>query len=456
MMEQSWLARSVHGYIYIATDKKITGVSFDSRDVKPGDVFFALRGSQHDGHEYAQDAFQKGAVCAVVERKVSDTLPQIIVSDSRKALIEASKAYLTLSRPYVVAITGSVGKSSTKELTATALSQHFNVVKAKQSYNTDIGLAKTILDSQPKCLRSTVMVLEMGMQRRGEIAELCWLAQPLIGVITRIGTAHLEYHGTRQSIAFAKSELLDAIDFDGAAVINADDDLKPILAFNSLVPIYTFGRSATAHFRIVNAVQRNGRLHVDIDAAGEKVRLTLNAFGVHSAYNACAALSVAYIMGVDLRPAARAISEQVHLLEGRLQPVAGLNGSLLLNDTYNSNPESLAAALEAVATYPRESVVVLLGDMLELGEASGELHRNMAVKAASVASRIYYCGAFTKEIEEGVRLSGKALKRLCFCKSLDELVEEAKVECDAGKVILVKASHAAGFDRVVEALRAKV
>lgn len=417
-----------------------TSYHTDSREVLPGGLFFALRGARLDGHRFVGDAVRRGATGVVVERPVEApaAVAQVLVADSWRALYDLAGHVLGQVAPLVVGVTGSNGKTSTKELTAAALSSHYRVLKSEGNLNTETGLPLTLLRLEP---HHTVAVLEMGMQRRGEIARLAQLARPRVGVVTAIGSVHAEFFPEGpEGIARAKAELLEALPVDGLAVVNADDPYFDLLSSCSAAPVRGYGLEA-GEFRGLDyrPLPEGGSL---LSVEGVPVRLRLS--GRHQARNALAALVVAEHLGIPLVEAAPALAtvEVAH----RLQERSAAAGYLLVDDSYNASPESMLAAFEALAERPRRGrLLALLGEMRELGPLAEEAHRRVGERARGVFDRV--------AVVEGGQ--GQVLAEAAGAELLPHLAEAVgwvRATARPGDLVLVKASHGVGLHQVVEEL----
>ena len=332
----------------------------DSREVVHGGVFFALRGAEMDGHRFVSDAITRGAAAVVVERRVDlpSGIAEVRVADAWAALYALASFTLRRVRPLTVAVTGSNGKTSTKEMIVAILSKRFNVKKTSGNLNTETGVPLTILSLEPE---HTALVAEMGMQRAGDIARLVALARPSVGVITNIGTVHMEFFESQEHLARAKGELVAALPEDGVAVLNADDQFYAMLVAMTSAKVASFGiTKGDCRAEGYRSLTGGGS---QFTVRGVDVRLSLE--GRHQALNAVAALTAGVSTGVPLEEGAQALAEVE--VEHRLQelPVAG--GYSVVDDAYNASPESMLAAFEALAESPRRGrLLAVLGQMSEL------------------------------------------------------------------------------------------
>jgi UDP-N-acetylmuramoyl-tripeptide--D-alanyl-D-alanine ligase len=411
----------------------------DSREVVPGGVFFALRGAEKDGHEFVADAMDRGAAALVVERSMGRIpgIVQILVPDTWEALYAMARFVRDRVRPLVVAVTGSNGKTSTKEMVAAALASRHNVLRTSGNLNTETGVPLTMLRLEPE---HTALVLEMGMQRAGDIARLVALAQPSIGVVTNVGSVHMEFFASPEDLARAKGELVAGLPETGFAVLNADDPYFDLLAGMTAARVTGFGTDA-GDFRAE-------RYHVLPEAGcaftvrGAEVRLAVD--GRHQALNAVAALAAADAAGVPFDAAVEALAAVV--IEHRLQEVPAPEGFLIVDDAYNASPESMLAAFEAMAERPREGrLLAVLGQMGELGALAGESHRRIGRRAAEIFDAVCV-------------VDGGRARILAEAAGADIVPDRAaafawvKEHAHKGDRVLIKGSHSMRLDQLVEEL----
>jgi UDP-N-acetylmuramoyl-tripeptide--D-alanyl-D-alanine ligase len=350
----------------------------DSREVVQGGVFFALHGAEMDGHRFVDDAIKRGATAVVVERRmnVPTGIAEVRVPETWTALYALAAYTLGHVNPLVVAVTGSNGKTSTKEMIAAILGKRFNVLRTSGNLNTETGVPLTMLALQP---HHSALVLEMGMQRPGDIARLVALARPTIGVITNVGTVHMEFFESREALARSKGEMVSGLDEHGTAILNADDQFFPMLVAMTTARVRSFGVVA-GDFRAdgYRALEGGGG---QFSVRGVQVKLGLE--GRHQAVNAVAALATGVTAGVTLDEGAAALANVA--IEHRLQELPAPGGYSIVDDAYNASPESMIAAFEALAESPRRGrLLAVLGQMGELGAVSEESHRRVGWRAAEV------------------------------------------------------------------------
>jgi UDP-N-acetylmuramoyl-tripeptide--D-alanyl-D-alanine ligase len=411
----------------------------DSRELGHGGVFFALRGAEMDGHRFVDDAIKRGATAVVVQRRmeVPTGIAEIRVPDTWAALYALASYTLERVSPLVVAVTGSNGKTSTKEMIAAILGRRFNVKSTVGNLNTETGVPLTILALEP---HHTALVLEMGMQHPGDIARLVALARPSVGVITNIGTVHMEFFQTREELARAKGEMVAVLPEQGIAVLNADDQFYPLLVAMTSARVMSFGVT-TGDFRAegFRALTGGGS---QFSVRGVEVRLMLE--GRHQALNAVAALAVGASAGVPLEQGAEAL-EQV-AVEHRLQEVPLAGGYSIVDDAYNASPESMIAAFEALAESPRRGrLLAVLGQMGELGALSEESHRRVGRRAAEVFDAICVVDGERARI-----LAESAGAELVAGRPA--AVDWVRRNVREGDRVLIKASRGVGLDEVVKEL----
>jgi UDP-N-acetylmuramoyl-tripeptide--D-alanyl-D-alanine ligase len=411
----------------------------DSREVVEGGVFFALKGAEMDGHEFVPDAINRGAGLLIVERRM-ETLPgvgQVLVTNSWDELYALARYAADRVQPLVVAITGSNGKTSTKELVSAALGRRYNVLHTSGNLNTETGVPLTMLRIEPE---HTALVLEMGLQRPGDIGRLVELAQPSIGIITNIGTVHIEFFASQDELAASKGELVKGLPESGLAVLNADDKYFDDLSGMTPAGIRSFGL-AKVDYRAESyrAVPEGGST---FKVRGIEVRLGLE--GRHQALNAVAALAAADFAGVPLEVGAEALSEVS--VEHRLQEIKAPAGFIVVDDAYNASPESMLAAFAAVNDRPRTGrLLAVLGEMRELGGLAEESHRVVGLHAAKVFDAVCVIDGdrarILAEAAGGEVVANRA-----------EAVLWVRRNAQAGDRVLVKGSHGVRLEEVVKEL----
>jgi UDP-N-acetylmuramoyl-tripeptide--D-alanyl-D-alanine ligase len=411
----------------------------DSREIAEGGLFFALQGSAMDGHQFVAEAARRGAAGVVVSRPVeAPGAAVLVVDDTWQALYRLAGWVRAEVNPLVVGVTGSNGKTSTKEMAAAVLGTRHSVLKSEGNLNTETGLPLTLL----KLARDDqVAVLEMGMQGPGEIARLAALARPLVGVITGIGTVHAEYFADGQrGIAKAKGELVEALPADGLAVLNRDDGFFGFLGGLSKAPVLGVGLdSGDLRGEDYRPTSDGGS---DFRVDGVDVHLPLA--GRHQARNALAALAVGRFAGVPLEEGAAALAEVQ--VEHRLQERRAAAGYVVVDDAYNASPESMLAAFEALLERPRGGrLIAVLGEMRELGSLAEEAHQRVGRRAAEVFDRVAVV-----DVGRGRLLAEAAGAQLLPDRSA--AADWVRATAEPGDRVLVKASHGVALYELVEEL----
>ncbi|MBT4977378.1 MAG: UDP-N-acetylmuramoyl-tripeptide--D-alanyl-D-alanine ligase [Gemmatimonadetes bacterium] len=419
----------------------------DSRSVAEGDLFIALRGERFDGHDFVEAAFERGASAALVERSWdgagrSLSGPLLAVDSTLLALGAMAHAYRRRYDLPVVAVVGSVGKTTTKELIAAVLGQRYQVLKTVGSENNEIGVPRTLLQLSPN---HEAVVLELAARRVGDIEYLCSIAEPTVGVLLNIGTAHLEYFESVEGVAKAKGELLDYLGESLTALVNADDRVVVQEVQRTKGRLLTFGFVRESGFRGEGLV-------LDQEGCGHFLLhnnpIELKIPGRHNAYNGLAAASIGRILDVDWEDIQHALA-QFEPVSMRAE-IVRKDGLVVINDCYNANPDSMLAALELLGDVPGARKIAFLGDMLELGPQSGDLHAAVGVEVATKADILLATGKQSKELVAAARSAGMDETQARHFDNLDLAGEFIAANLCRGDVVLVKASRAMAFDRIVE------
>jgi len=486
---------------------RISKVVIDSRQAVAGSVFVALPGERTDGHQYVQDAFERGALCAIVERierwsasgsegkcplclvidlragiehacggeegatnflPGSESVPVcLVVENSLAALQRLAAWWRTRFAVRVIGITGSVGKTTTKEFVAAVLSQRYRVLKSRGSYNNEIGLPLTLLELDGS---HEYAVLEMGTYGPGEITLLAQIARPHIGVVTNVGPVHLERMGTVERIAQAKSELPQSLPPDGVAVLNADDERVRAMAEKTSARVFTYGLTPGCHLwadeiesggldGIRFRFHYSGRQDVPVDSATEadnghrqsraaSVYAHIPLLGRHSVHTALRAAAVGLVEGLSWDEILRGLCTGEQL---RLIAIPGFNGSTLLDDTYNSSPDSAIAALNLLDELEGRKVAVL-GDMLELGPYQVEGHRRVAHRAMDVVQVLITVGELGRLISQEAVARGMPSERVMHVADNDAAITCLQDVVQEDDIVLIKGSRGIEMEQIVQAL----
>jgi len=436
------VAAALHGRVEPAVAGFRVGTYHtDSRQAGPDGLFFALRGAEQDGHAYAAAALASGAAVVVQRRDgLPAGAPAVQVEDTWRALFDLAAEVLRRVAPTVIAVTGSNGKTSTREMIAAVLASRYQVLQTAANLNTETGVPLTLLRLEP---RHELAVIEMGMQGRGQIAELARLARPKVGVVTGIGAVHAEYFPDgKDGVCEAKGELIEALPESGLAVLNADDPYYERLTALSLAPVIGFG---------LDAGSLRGEDYRPLPEGGsqlavERAEVRVGPSGRHQARNALAALAVGRFFGIPIEQAAQVLASLQ--VEHRLQPRRTRAGFVILDDAYNASPESMLAAFETLAERPRTGrLLALLGEMRELGQLAPAAHEEVGRRAAQVFDRVAV-------VDSGY---GELLARSAGAELLaDRAAGTAWIRrhARAGDTVLIKASHGVALDQVVAELLA--
>jgi len=426
-----------------------SGAVIDSRADCSGRLFFALRGEKTDGHRYVFDAFAAGCSAVVVEDSAmrgeleSRGVPYLLVSDTASALRELARAYRRELDVRVVAITGSAGKTTTKEFVRQILRSKYRVYANPGNYNSTIGVPVTILETEPD---TEYLVCEIGANHPGEIHFLSGLLRPQFGVITNIGDAHIGLFGSVENIARAKGELLDVLDPSGYALLPADDAFIEDLKRRSRSKTATFGCDALADFRLGAVEQRDGSLVFEVNDC----QYMIQSLGEYNALNACAAVAVGELCGVEVA-LIRGALEQVPPTPGRgkTHRVAGIT---VVDESYNANPASMRRSLAMLSGLAAGRRLAVLGDMKELGDYSSDLHRALGEALAGTrVDAVFWLGEEGGTVREGFTKSGGRVP-FRLHHDLDSLLSDVRGWVREGDALLVKASHACNLDAFVDRL----
>lgn len=447
----SSVAAAVGGRL-IGSDPSITGVVANSRDAGTGDIYVALVGERVDGHEYVNDAFDRGAAAALVAGDSNYEGPIVAVADTGRALMQLAADERQGLAMQVLAITGSTGKTSVKDLTAAVLSLRYRVTSSPRSFNTEVGVPLTLLAANED---TDVTVCEMGSRGRGHISLLADVARPLVGVITNVGPAHLEMFGSLEGVAEAKAELIEALPEDGTAVLNADDPFVRDFGQRTKARTILYGTVADATVRGEElSLDGEGRASFMLRTPEGSERVELSIPGEHMAWNALAACGGGVALGLSPGECAAALKE-ARISPWRMEVFETAGGVRVINDAYNANPASMAAALKAARWMAGEGrCIAVLGEMAELGSMAGEEHERVGELIARLGiEQLITVGTSARRISVGAIREGVEPERVKACETVEEASDTARSMVRAGDVVLVKASRRAGLERLAEALR---
>lgn len=449
-----------------------SAAAIDSREVTPGTLFAALRGERADGHQFLADAFGRGARGALVRREQVSQLtldpawalvdatgaglaeatpaaPLLIAVDDPLAALQRLAAYhRSLFSPTVIGITGSVGKTSTKEVTAAVLRRRYRTLKNPKSYNNEATLPISILQLTGD---HEVAVLEMGCYGPGDIALLAGIARPQIGIVTNVGPSHLERMGSLEVVAGVKAELVQALPAGGHAILNIDDPrVRPMAGQTAAQPFF-YGLDPAAHLW-ADQIESFGLQGIAFRAhsAGEAVTLRLPLLGRHSVHTALAAAATGLLLGVSWEEIVEGLRDESAQL--RLLTVPATGGATLIDDTYNASPVSSLAALNLLADLDGRKVAVL-GDMLELGHLEEEAHRKVGARAAEVVELLIVVGERSRWTADEALAAGMPAERVQIAESNTAAVALLRAAMRAGDYVLIKGSRGMAMEQIVAALQ---
>jgi UDP-N-acetylmuramoyl-tripeptide--D-alanyl-D-alanine ligase len=443
------IAVDVDGRV-VGPDARVHGVATDSRDVHAGELFVALTGERVDGHAYLDLARENGATAAMVERETPG-LPALLVEDTRRALLQLATAERERMDAVIVGVTGSTGKTSVKDLTASVLASRLRVAASPRSFNTEVGVPVTLLNAATD---AEAVVVEMGSRGPGHIAALCDVARPRVGVITNVGPAHMEMFGSLQAVSDAKAELVESLPSEGIAVLNADDPIVNGFRERTKAQAVRFGLAAGADVTAEDvALDRLGRAAFTVRAPGGTDRVELPVVGEHMVSNALAAVAVGTSLGLSVAECAAGLKE-ARLSPWRMETVEVPGGIRVLNDAYNANPVSMAAALKALRWMAQDGrSIAVLGEMAELGEAAMHEHERVGELVARLGiDHLIVVGNRAAAIAVGAEREGVEPERIVRVEAVEDAVRSVRELAREGDVVLLKGSRVAGLETIAEAL----
>ena len=441
-----WKIAEVTGGKFVGSQAQceapVAGAVRDNRDVAPGNLFVCFVGARVDGHNFVNDAFDRGAACCLVEREIDGAKgPCVVVPSTLDAIRQLGAYYRSLFDIPVIGITGSVGKTSAKELIAAVLSAKYSVHKTDMNLNNDIGVPLTLLSLNES---HEVAVVEMGISDFGDMSRLAVMARPDIFVMTKIGYSHIDNLGDLQGVLKAKTEAFPYMKPNGIAVMNGDDEL--LLSFATGKKTYTFGLMEHNDYRAENIKEQGiDSITLNIKNNKELFEIVIPAFGSHLSALAPAAAAVADLLGLSSDEVRRGFASYSSV-DGRAK-VSSNEGVTLIDDCYNANPNSVKAALTSLSSLSGRRIAVL-GDMLGLGEGAAEMHRDVGAFAASCGIELLVCqGKESALFCEGYRASGGASSE--HFEDFDKLLESLPKIIKKGDAVLVKASRGMHFERLL-------
>jgi len=434
----------------------ISDVCTDTRKIKKGDLFFALSGESFDGHDYVDMAFKNGASAAVVSKNLNYKYPVILVEDVLLSYGKLAKDYRSLFNTEVIAVTGSVGKTSTKEFVAFLVSEAGKTLKNEANFNNEIGLPTTLfgLDNTYK-----YCVCEMGMRGKGQITYLADIAKPKIGIISNISMSHIELLGSLDNIADAKSELLDSLPSDGYAILNNDSEYIDFMKARAKCKVITFGESETSDVRLKNlSINKDGYILYDVETLwGNIDNIKLPTIAYHNAINSLPAIICAKIFGVSNDDIKNKIAS-FKSVEKRFNIIKSKSDFIVIDDTYNAGPLSVCSAIRTVRLFDRKDRkhlrrIAILGDMFELGKETVASHELVGATAKENNIDLLVCvGNFSKSIAEGAIRAGFNKDNIIYFDNSTAALEGVKNMMTENDVVLIKGSHSMHMDIIANGL----
>jgi UDP-N-acetylmuramoyl-tripeptide--D-alanyl-D-alanine ligase len=445
----SSVAEAVGGRIS-GPDAVVSAVAVDSREVKPGSLFVALHGERVHGHDFLDQAFDGGAAGALVERDPGDR-PAVVVEDAESALRALAVDERASMKAIIVGITGSTGKTSAKDFTAAVLGIRFRVAASPRSFNTEVGVPVTLLNAD---VDADVVVCEMGSRGPGHIRALSEVARPSVGVVTNVGPAHLEMFGSIEGVANAKAELVEALPADGTAVLNSDDEIVRGFASRTAARSLLFGMDRDAEVSAEDVrLDDQGHPSFTLRSPGGSERVELAVAGEHMVWNALAAAGCGTALGLTAGECAAGLKE-ARLSAWRMEVIESAGDYRIINDAYNANPTSMAAALRAAAWMGRKGrCIAVLGHMAELGEFADLEHERIGELVARLGvDRLVVVGPLARRIAVGASREGVEPDRITTVDTAEGAAAAVRGEVRPGDVVLLKASRVAGLERLAEDL----
>jgi UDP-N-acetylmuramoyl-tripeptide--D-alanyl-D-alanine ligase len=432
----------------------VSGVSIDSRTILPGEMFVAIKGEKFNGDEFAHEALKKGAALAIVSKQAKDLegyKEQVIyVDDTLEALNKLAVYARKRLKGQLIAVTGSVGKTSTKEMLHLALDGQGQCYSSKGNFNNHWGM--------PLCLanmpaETDYAIMEMGMSSAGEIAHLSRLAVPHVAIITTIEAVHLEFFNSISAIAAAKAEIFTGMVKGGTAIINYDNPYHPIIlgfAQAKAMNVISFGSEGKADFKLERYEAREGKSYITAECLGKDIDYTIGAMGRHLALNSLAVLAAVHAVGAEVAYAARCL-EKFSALKGRGATIKTDHQITIIDDSYNASPASVKAALANLATYRKKNnrLIAILGNMMELGPKSAEMHVELLADITkNNVDRVYTVGHLMHHLHEALPANIVGINT----KNSQEMAEIIESELKAGDVVLIKGSLSMQMKKIVDKL----
>ena len=427
-------------------NKEINNVSIDSRTVDASTLFIAIKGDRFDAHDFVKDVEKSGAAAVMCHREVDCGLPVIYVDDTKKAFVELAKNYRkSFDGLKVIGLTGSVGKTTTKEMTYEVVSRKYRAIKTEGNLNNDIGLPKTLLRLESD---TQAAVIEMGMSAFGEISLLTKTCLPDIGIITNIGVSHIEHLGSRDGILKAKLEILDGMKKGSPLILNGDNDKLSTVKNDDYKLIFFGIENEKADVRAFDIKENGSDTEFFVKAYSKTQKVTIPTVGIHNVYDALAAYTVGLLLELPAEEIAKALEN--YTPSGMRQRLKEVNGVKIIEDCYNASPDSQRAALNVLSDMNAGRKIAVLGDMLELGDYSETAHREVGKFAAEKKIDVLY--AFGEQSKYIAEEAEKGVERVLWFDDKAQLAKTLVQDVKSGDCVLFKASRGMKLEEIIEKL----
>ncbi|MDE5984132.1 MAG: UDP-N-acetylmuramoyl-tripeptide--D-alanyl-D-alanine ligase [Eubacterium sp.] len=422
-------------------DCEINGVCIDTRKITDGCLFICIKGERFDAHQFAQEALDKGAAAVMIHSDIKVNGNYVKVENTSKALLDLGGYYRSKFNIPLVGLTGSVGKTTTKEFTYLVVNAKYNAIKTLGNLNNEIGLPQMLFNLDDS---TQAAVIEMGMNHFGEIHRLTTAAKPTIALITNVGTSHIENLGSREGILEAKLEILDGLEKGSPLILNGDNDMLKTVK-NDDYKIVFYGIE-DGDFKAENITQDNDQTAFDIVYFGKRQRVVIPTIGIHNVYNALAAFAVGYFLDIDSQMCADALAQYVP--EGMRQKSVSYGGITFIEDCYNASPDSMRAAIHTLADTKSNKKIAVLSDMLELGDYSIQAHSEVGKMAADAGvDYLFTVGEMSKYINSSAKENG--LENAFHFDSKEELADKLLEILQTGDAVIFKASRGMKLEDVI-------
>lgn len=430
----------------IDENARVCNISNDSRDIKEDTIYAAIVGERLDGHDFARAALENGAIAAIVEKRVTEK--DILVKDTRRALKDIAMGYRSRFDIPFLAVTGSSGKTTTKDMLYFAVSESRKTLRNLGNLNSEIGLPMTVfnLDESHECA-----VLEMGMYVQGEIDYLAEIVKPHFAIITNVGVAHIQSAGSRENILKAKMEIANYMTQSDVLLINGDNDMLQTVDTGAMKPsVYKYGLEEHNEIRLISYETTESGMKIRADILGKITEYEIPTLGIHNIYNSLSVMGLCSLMGLDMKKSAEGL-RKYQPSKYRME-IKSVSGKTLIEDFYNANPDSLRASIETFRQMQGERKVAVLADMLELGAISEKEHMNAGIQASEIFDVIICIGSDAKYIGKGAIENGFDKGRVYYFANNEEAVSEINSILRPGDAVLMKGSRGMKLEEVAESI----